>query len=371
MTDAFEAAFDEVWKAGNGSSGAAGKQQQAASDGTGGAQWPEPIDVIGAPDLVGWPTLTAECLPEPLYRYVMGEAERLNVDPCPLAANVIAACSAAVSDAWRIKPKQHDSWTQQARVWSCVVKDVGARGTEMIRSAFWSVRDRDKKLFDQWLREHAAWEERQAERKKGSRAEHDPEPKLKRLTTQDATIDAASQILADGDDHAKLTLICDELSGFLGGFGRYSPNGAAARAQWLESYDGGPRRIDRIKRGHIYVPNWSVIVAGNVQPRRLAGVAKDLIDDGLFQRFLTVHTKPTSATKANGNSHSKWRAERRARRLWQRLGGDPDDDLIPPRPKGMHWRTYERLIAEAERAETLAGAYLAAAVSKRFGRRLG
>ena len=61
MTDAFEAAFDEVWKAGNGSSGAAGKQQQAASDGTGGAQWPEPIDVIGAPDLVGWPTLTAEC----------------------------------------------------------------------------------------------------------------------------------------------------------------------------------------------------------------------------------------------------------------------------------------------------------------------
>ena len=64
-----------------------------------------------------------------------------------------------------------------------------------------------------------------------------------------------------------------------------------------------------------------------------------------------------------------WRAKRRARKLWQRLGGDPDDDLIPPRPKGMHWRTYERLIAEAQRAETLSGAYVAAAISKRFGRK--
>ena len=45
-----------------------------------------------------------------------------------------------------------------------------------------------------------------------------------------------------------------------------------------------------------------------------------------------------------------WRAKRRARKLWQRLGGDPDDDFIPPRPNGMHARTYERLIAGAERS---------------------
>ena len=47
--------------------------------------WETPLDIIGAPELVGWPTLTADCLPAPLYRYVMAEAARLNVDPCPLA----------------------------------------------------------------------------------------------------------------------------------------------------------------------------------------------------------------------------------------------------------------------------------------------
>ena len=89
----------------------------------------------------------------------------------------------------------------------------------------------------------------------------------------------------------KLTLLCDELVAFLGGFGRYTDRGAAD-GRSCSRYDGGPQRVDRIKRGHIYVPNWSVVVAGNIQPRRLAGMADNLIDDGLFQRFLTVHTRP-------------------------------------------------------------------------------
>jgi hypothetical protein len=37
-----------------------------------------------------------------------------------------------------------------------------------------------------------------------------------------------------------------------------------------------------------------MVVAGNIQPRRLAGMAKDLVDDGLFQRFLTIHTRPSA-----------------------------------------------------------------------------
>ena len=254
--------------------------------------WVEPLDIIGVPELTGWPSLTHDCLPDPLYRYVTAEAERLNVDPCPLAVHVLAACATSISDAWQIKPKRHDTWTQQARVWSCVVKDVGARGTEMIRTAFWPVRAAEQGLLDQWRHEHAAWKQRQASRKKGVDEDDDPEPKCQRLTTQDATIEAASDVLKDGDDQTKLTVLCDELVAFLGGFGRYSAGGAAGRALWLEAYDGGPQRIDRIKRGHVYVPNWSVIVAGNIQPRRLAGMAKDLIDDGLFQRFLTVHTQP-------------------------------------------------------------------------------
>jgi hypothetical protein len=41
--------------------------------------------------LRGWPDLSPDCLPMPLNRYVLSEAERLNVDPCPLAPHVLTA----------------------------------------------------------------------------------------------------------------------------------------------------------------------------------------------------------------------------------------------------------------------------------------
>jgi Protein of unknown function (DUF3987) len=261
------------------------------TDTAGGPAWIEPIDIIGAPEMVGWPELTPDCLPAPLYSYVKSESDRLGVDPCAISAHVLAAVSTVSSDAWRLKPKRHDEWTQQPRLWACVVKDVGQRGTEMIRSAFWPVVSIEGELRKKWQQEMAEWLENNQDKKKG---EQDSKPHLPRLTTQDATVEAASQILANGNEYSKLTYKSDELVTFLGGAGRYTAKGDAARALWLESYDGGPQHIDRIIRGNVYVPNWSIGVAGNIQPRRLAGMAKDLIDDGLFQRFVTIHTKPST-----------------------------------------------------------------------------
>jgi hypothetical protein len=262
-------------------------------DGVDGQQqtsWPDPIDILGAVDLVGWPELTTACIPGPLHRYVTVEAERLSVDPCPVAAHVLAACSSLCSDKWRIKSKRHDKdYLEQARLWVCVVKDVGSRGTAMIRSAFWPIRRIEEQFRQEFQREMAAWAEAQGDKKKGG--QDSSKPVQKRLTTQDATVEAAGELLKDGDKYSKITVLCDELSGFLGGFNRYD-KGGAARAAWLESYDGGPRMIDRIIRGHSFIPNWSAVFAGNIQPRRLAQLGKSLIDDGLFQRFMTIHTKP-------------------------------------------------------------------------------
>ena len=294
---------EDAWKAlgkakcfrpdGNGS----GNPHQTPADGADRdyrptSRWTEPLDIIGAPELVGFPTLTADCLPAPLFRYVQSEALRLNTDTCPIAAHVLGACAASIHGSWRIKPKRHDWWTEPAILWVCVVKDVGTRGTETIRSAFWPVRGCDRKNYQEWKSLHDSWKKRQAEKGKGDPADDDPEPIYRRLISNDATVEAASEILKTGDDHAKLTLECDELVVFLGGFNRYSTNGSSARADWLQAYDGGPHHIDRVRRGHVYVPNWAVNIAGNIQTRRLQGLGGDMISDGLFQRFMTIHAPP-------------------------------------------------------------------------------
>jgi hypothetical protein len=270
--------------------------QRAYTDQAGPTAWGEPVDIIGAPEMVGWPELTPDCLPAPLYAYIKSEAGRLNVDPCAISAHVLAAVATVCSDAWRAKAKRHDRWTQQPRLWVCVVKGVGERGTEMIRSAFWAVSKIEDELRAEWAQKMAEREQCEAQRDKKKQPQPEPKPHLPRLTTQDATIEAASKILAAGNKHSKLTFKADELVAFLGAAVRYATknSGDAGRGLWLESYDGGPQQIDRIIRGPTYVPNWSIGVAGNIQPRRLEAMAKGLIDDGLFQRFMTVHTTPAT-----------------------------------------------------------------------------
>ncbi len=46
-----------------------------------------------------------------------------------------------------------------------------------------------------------------------------------------------------------------------------------------------------------------------------------------------------------------FRAMRRAQKIYTRLSGDPNCLDMPDKPKGMHWRTFERLHAKAEAGE--------------------
>lgn len=69
---------------------------------------------------------------------------------------------------------------------------------------------------------------------------------------------------------------------------------------------------------------------------------------------LTYETQYESATD---------RATTRARKIRERLGGEGGlDDFFPLKPKGMHWRTYERLAREAEHLDLV----WAEAVARRF-----
>mgnify|MGYP001828587017 FL=1 len=52
------------------------------------------------------------------------------------------------------------------------------------------------------------------------------------------------------------------------------------------------------------------------------------------------------------------RAARKGRKIVEKLGGDPYSDFLPDKPKGMHWKTYNRLIREAEYYENLSWQYV-------------
>ena len=84
----------------------------------------------------------------------------------------------------------------------------------------------------------------------------------------------------------------DEIAGWIGGMEKYSGgSGLADRAFWLQTYDGGPYSVDRIK-GERHVNNLSVSLIGGIQPERLAELKKTTSSDGLLQRLLPVMMQP-------------------------------------------------------------------------------
>ena len=70
-----------------------------------------------------------------------------------------------------------------------------------------------------------------------------------------------------------------------------------------------------------------------------------------FRRFLcrTCHGLAYPSQRERESD----RAQRKANRIRVRLGGEPGWQRIPPRPKGMHRRTYDRLVSDIVVADSI------------------
>ena len=268
--------------------------------------WPEPIDILADPQLTGLATVDATCLPRSILALATAEGARLQVDPCHIAALTIGATSAVIPDNWRIRLKVNDhGWTQHPSIWVAVVAESGRKKTDCFKAAtrgiFKVEASSVKNTTRKWrsmLEEHEAWEAK-AKKERGQ----EPKPPAEvRLATDDFTPEVLCDLLQSS---TKVLLRSDELATVLGAYERYQKAGTinAGRAHMLALYDGGPRRIDRVLRGKMFVENWSAVPVGHIQPAKVRQLVAGLSDDGLLQRFMLVMPPRVDA-------------------------GDPDDDDI-------------------------------------------
>ena len=77
---------------------------------------------------------------------------------------------------------------------------------------------------------------------------------------------------------------------------------------------------------------------------------------GAGKYFMCRHCHNLAYSSQNENA--ALRAARKSRKIVEKLGGDPYSDFFPDKPKGMHWRTYDRLIRQAEFYENLSWQYV-------------
>ena len=156
-------------------------------------------------------------------------------------------------------------------IWVAVVAESGRKKTDGFRSATRGILQIERKLRDAYEKADgglchsvAAWEAL-AKKDRGKKPE---EPAEVRLATDDFTPEVLCDLLQVSN---KVLLRSDELATVLGAYERYQKAGAinAGRAHMLALYDGGPRRIDRVIRGKMFVENWSAVPVGHIQPAKV------------------------------------------------------------------------------------------------------
>jgi len=257
---------------------------------------PPPVDIFGDTTLAGRPEWPKGACPPLIEDFAIDESERLGTDVSMVAMPAITVAAAVIDDAFKIQPKVNDTeWLESARIWLAIIANPGFKKSPGIDKATKPLKIIEARLYneDQIKMEKYQCEstnyDRMKRRKQVSVGDVPKKPPQRRIMVDDITVEALSDVLKDNPGG----VIClkDELSGLVASFDTYRPNNAVGkdRALYLELFNGGPKLIDRIKRGRIWIPNWSACILGGIQPGPMRRLVGNISDDGLIQRFLVVH----------------------------------------------------------------------------------
>jgi hypothetical protein len=270
--------------------------------------WPDPVPLPDA--LPPVPAFDAELLPEALRGWVMDIAERMQCPPDFPAVGVITALSGLIGARAVVAPKQHDDWRVVPNLWGLIVGRPGVMKSPALGEVLKPLHRLESTEREQWQAAHEAWEldtkvaelaGKANEKQAAAVAAKDPakarsllaptdqpsEPTMRRYVVNDSTVEALADLLVENP--WGVLVYRDEVHGLLCSMDRQGQEGA--RGFYLTGYDGNQgHAVDRIGRGHSYVPRVCMAMLGGIQPGKVQSYVREAVnggagDDGLLQRF--------------------------------------------------------------------------------------
>jgi uncharacterized protein DUF3987/bifunctional DNA primase/polymerase-like protein len=221
------------------------------------------------------PSFPVEVLPEPARDYVK-ELSRTGLPLEYLGPTALAVMAIAVGGGeLEVNP---GSWSEPLVLWYVLVGRTGTGKSPSIAQLRRPLNQIEKVWSDDFEVNLAAWKALlDADRKKVAR------PVRQRLSVDDYTYESLIRILAVDENAAGLTVLTDELRGFLRSLGQYKHGGGYDRQKFLELWSASPQTYDRVEGDiHIRVERPILNIVGGIQPMYLQAV---LGDDGLKERF--------------------------------------------------------------------------------------
>jgi hypothetical protein len=226
------------------------------------------------------PPFPIEVLSPKLQTFVAASAKSMGADPSAVAMATLAAVSGAINAETSVRLGA--GWSESPIIWALLVGPPSSLKSPIIAKTTCPLRSIDHERRKDW--------ERLVQQKQNSKKAALP-PRPLRCVINDVTSEKVAEILSRGPSGS--LMVHDELAGWIDSFERYN---GSSRAFFLQAWNGGPFTKDRVGKGkndldaEIFVENLALSILGGIQPDRLAKL-KDLTDDGLLQRFVTVLMK--------------------------------------------------------------------------------
>jgi len=298
-----------------------------------------------------------DALPEPLSSFVAETAAAIGCDPAYVALPLVVAAGAAIGTTRRLELKY--KYEAPAILWSVIVGESGTSKSPALRSVLEHVRDRERRLREEYAverreyeatveayeKERAGW--RSDKKSTGQPPERPAEPVGRRALVSDTTVEALALKLADNP--RGLLLARDELAGWLNSLDRYANKSGSGSDEsfYLSCYNAEPHTVDRRTgdRREINVAQAGLWIVGGIQPQILQlALGTTRRQSGLLSRLLLVAPPPLTA---------KW-SEREVSPLTRRACHDVLDRLYELEPdadgEGRQESRLVRLTADGKKA---------------------
>jgi hypothetical protein len=332
-----------------------GRRTGSSEAGAWDEEWedPEPLP-DGLPEAA---TFDPAMLPGPLRGWISDISERMQVPPDYCAAGAVVVAGSLIGRKVGIHPKRYDDWLVVPNLWGAVVGKPAmlkspalaeimkpldrlvaeAREAHEVAKIDHGTDVAKHDALEVVLREEVKKTAKEAAKTgdgskldeaiaKQRNLEAPREPKLRRLKSEDATVEKLSELLMENP--RGILLHRDELSGFLRNFDKQGREGD--RSFYLESWNGtGSFEVDRIGRGSLHVPALCLSILGGIQPGPLSSYVYEAArggrgDDGLLQRFQLLVWPDSPTTWRNVDRWPDAAAKNRAYAVYEAL-----DALVP------------------------------------------
>jgi hypothetical protein len=248
------------------------------------------------PELHEFMPFPSEALPYPLSEFVRQAAVAMCCDESFIAMPLLAGLSAAIGTSYGLLIKR--GWVVPSIIWSVVVAESGSGKSSPQRLALKPLHDRQRRLVKEYDEAFAEFERLDeiyqrdlANFKKAKDESVGPpvppaEPICERVVVNDTTIEALGKRLKDNP--RGVLCASDELSGWFGGFNKYSKGKGGDESKWLEFFNSQTSIIDRSSASRpLVIEKASVSITGTIQPAILRKcLTADYKASGLAARLL-------------------------------------------------------------------------------------